>query len=127
MDKNLTQYIKDITTCELIALDKHDNFKGSIIKLHKRFLKAIKNYATLRLKILQNEKVKEIEHKALTAAMKYAIKYAIKEYQLDVGTTDTDKIVDAIMPEVLDDIRKLRVDAFTYILEYTTGRLNESR
>lgn len=127
MDKNLTQYIKDITTCSMIAKDKNDEYKGSIIKLHKRFLKAIKNYATLRLKILQNEKVKEIEHKALTAAMKYAIKYAIKEYQLDVGTTDTDKIVDAIMPEVLDSVHNLRVDFFTSILEFTTGRLNESR
>lgn len=127
MDKTLTQYIKDTTICKVIALDQNQVFKGSIKKLHRKFLQAIKNYANLRLKILQNEKVKEIEHKALTAAVKYAVKYAIKEYSIDVGTTDIDSIVDKILPDILDDVRTLRVDFFTTILEFTTSNLNESK
>lgn len=126
MDKNLKQYIKDTTICRMLGKDNNDTFKGNITKLHKRFLKAIKNYTSLRLKLLQNDTIKTIEHKAATLAVKAAVKYAIKEYKIDVGTTDIDEIVDKILPEVLDSVRDLRVDFFTAILEFTTGRIDEN-
>lgn len=90
-------------------------------------LTAIRNYSSLRLKILQNDKIEELEQEIIIALVKSAVKSAIKNYHIDVGDDSIDKIVETIIPEVTTLVHQLRSDLFTFVLEYCTGKLDESK
>ena len=126
MLRELKRYIKDITTTRVIALDKNDIPKFNKLKLKRHMLTAIRNYSSLRLKILQNDKVEEIEQKIIVALVKSAVKSAIRNYHIDVGDDSIDEVVETIIPEVTTVVHQLRSDLFTYVLEFCTGKLDES-
>ena len=126
MLRELKKYIKDIATTRVIALDKNDVPKFNKLKLKRHMLTAIRNYSSLRLKILQNDKVEELEQKVIVALVKSAVKSAIKNYNIDIDNDSIDKVVETIIPEVTTVVHQLRSDLFTYVLEYCTGKLDES-
>ena len=126
MLRGLKRYIKDIATVRTIALDRNDEPKFNKLKLKRHMLTAIRNYSSLRLKILQNDKDEEIEQKIIVALVKSAVKSAIKNYHIDVGDDSIDEVVETIIPEVTIVVHQLRSDLFTYILEFCTGKLDES-
>lgn len=110
------QYIKDYAVA--IMLDEvkpRTNYK----KQYKYFKRALSNYISFRLAIMQNKEVTEIEHTLLTAAIKVGVQAAIKEYKINsyCNTTDVDKIVDRLAPEVLNAVHEQRVKLFTKLLE----------
>lgn len=125
MIRQLKRYIKDLAIERCIADDISEVPKFNFKKVHRHFLSAIRNYASLRLKILKNEAVTEIEHKILITLIKAGVSYAIKEYKIDVGTCDINSYVDKIAPDVLKEIRQLRVKGFTLIVEYTSTRISD--
>ena len=126
MLRELKRYIKDITTTRVIALDKHDVPKFKRLKLKRHMLTAIRNYSSLRLKILQNDKTEELEQKIMISLVKSAVRSTVKNYNIDIGEDSIDQIVEAIIPEITFVVHQLRSDLFTYILEYCTGKLDES-
>ena len=126
MLRGLKRYIKDIATVRTIALDRNDEPKFNKLKLKRHMLTAIRNYSSWRLKILQNDKDEEIEQKIIVALVKSAVKSAIKNYHIDVGDDSIDEVVETIIPEVTIVVHQLRSDLFTYILEFCTGKLDES-
>lgn len=121
----MKKYIKDLAVTLAIAYDNNDTFKGDKQKLRKRMLNAIKNYCNLRMKIMQNSTVQEVEHKAVIALVKIGLDSACKEYNLDIPKDTRDKIVDECMPQVLDAIHELRYSVFKDVLNFTDGRLNK--
>ena len=127
MIKELKRYIKDIATVKTIALDKNDEPKFDKLKLKRHMLTAIRNYSSLRLKILQNDKVEELEQKIIISLVKSAVKSAIKNYNLDIGDDSIDQIVEAVIPKVTTAVHQLRSDLFTFVLEFCTGKLDESK
>lgn len=126
MLRELKRYIKDITTVRTLTLDINDVPKFNKLKLKRHMLTAIRNYSSLRLKILQNDKVEEIEQKIIVALVKSAVKSAIKNYNIDIGEDNIDKVVETIIPEVTTVVHQLRSDLFIYVLEFCTGKLDES-
>lgn len=126
MLKELKKYIKDITTVRMIALDKNELPKFDRLKLKRHMLTAIRNYSSLRLKLLQNDNIEEIEQKIVVSLVKSAAKAAIKNYNINIGDDNIDKVVEYVIPEVTTVVHELRVDAFTYVLEFCTGKLDES-
>lgn len=126
MLRELKKYIKDITTVRMISLDKNDAPKFNKLKLKRHMLTAIRNYSSLRLKILQNDKVEDLEQKIIISLVKSAVKSAVKNYNIDIGDDSIDRVVETIIPEVITVVHQLRSDLFTYVLEYCTGKLDES-
>lgn len=126
MLRELKRYIKDIATVRTLTFDKNDIPKFNKLKLKRHMLTAIRNYSSLRLKILQNDKVEELEQKIIVALVKSAVKSAIRNYHIDIGDDSIDKVVETIIPEVTTVVHQLRSDLFTYILEFCTGKLDES-
>lgn len=126
MLRELKRYIKDITTVRMIALDIHDKSKFNKLKLKRHMLTAIRNYSSLRLKILQNDKIEELEQKIVVSLVKSAVKSTIKNYNIDVGDDSIDEVVETIIPKVTTSVHQLRSDLFTYVLEFCTGKLDES-
>lgn len=125
--KELKRYIKDITVVRLISLDKNEEPKFNKAKLKRHMLTAIRNYASLRLKILQNDKIEELEQEIIIALVKSAVKSTIKNYSIDIDGNNIDKVVETIIPEVTTLVHQLRSDLFTFVLEYCTGKLDESK
>lgn len=126
MLRELKRYIKDVATVRALIFDKNDVPKFNKLKLKRHMLTAIRNYSSLRLKILQNDKVEEIEKKIIVALVKSAVKSAIKNYNIDIGDDSIDKVVETIIPEVITVVHQLKSNLFTYVLEYCTGKLDES-
>ena len=126
MLRELKRYVKDVTTVRMISLDKNDKPKFNKLKLKRHMLTAIRNYSSLRLKILQNDKVEELEQKIIVSLAKSAVKSAVKNYNIDIGDDNIDTVVETIIPEVTTVVHQLRSDLFTYILEYCTVKLDES-
>lgn len=126
MLRELKRYIKDIATVKTIALDRNDVPKFNKLKLKRHMLTAIRNYSSLRLKILQNDKVEELEQKIIVSLVKSAVKSTINNYHIDIDDDSIDKVVETIIPEVTTVVHQLRSDLFTYVLEFCTGKLDES-
>lgn len=126
MLRELKRYIKDIATIRTFTFDKNDVPKFNKLKLKRHMLTAIRNYSSLRLKILQNDKVEEIEQKIIVSLVKSAVKAAIKNYNIDIGNDSIDRVVETIIPGVTTVVHQLRSDIFTCVLEYCTGKLDES-
>lgn len=114
-DKSLIRkYIKNITT--VIVIRRYN--KNIDINKFKRFIiNCLRNYCSLRLRILQNDKIKDIEFKIIIACAKAGIKYAIKEYNVNIKDENIDNILDYILPELLDEVHKQRANLFTQALE----------
>ena len=126
MLRELKRYIKDIATTRVIALDKNDAPKFNKLKLKRHMLTAIRNYSSLRLKILQNDKIEDLEQKIIVSLVKSAAKSTVKNYNIDIGDDNIDKVVETIIPEVTKAVHQLRSDLFTCVLEFCTGKLDES-
>lgn len=126
MLRELKKYIKDIATVRMISLDKNDVPKFNKLKLKRHMLTAIRNYYSLRLKILQNDKVEELEQKIIVSLVKSAVKSAMKNYNIDIGDDSIDEVVETIIPKVTTAVHQLRSDFFIDVLEYCTGKLDES-
>ena len=127
MLRGLKRYIKDIATVKTIVLDRNDIPKFNKLKLKRHMLTAIRNYSSLRLKILQNDKIEELEQKIMVSLVKSAVRSTVKNYNIDIGEDSIDQIVEAIIPEITFVVHQLRSDFFTYVLEYCTGKLDESK
>ena len=126
MLRELKRYIKDVATVRTLTFDENDAPKFNKLKLKRHMLTAIRNYSSLRLKILQNDKIEELEQKIIVSLVKSAVKSAIKNYNIDIGDDSIDKVAETIIPEVTTVVHQLRSDLFTYVLEYCTGKLDES-
>ena len=126
MLRELKRYIKDIATTRVIALDKNDAPKFNKLKLKRHMLTAIRNYSSLLLKILQDDKIEDLEQKIIVSLVKSAAKSTVKNYNIDIGDDNIDKVVETIIPEVTKAVHQLRSDLFTCVLEFCTGKLDES-
>lgn len=115
MDKTYKQLIKDISALYTIAIQDQFNSIKNFSK--KSILKAIKNYADFRLKLMQNKNITDVESKAITAAVKAGVKYAVKYYGVSIDDDKIDDVVNQILPEVLEYIQSKRVNLFTDLLK----------
>lgn len=114
-DKSLIRkYIKNLTT--VIVVKKY-NSDVDINKFKRFIINCLRNYCSLRLRILQNDKIKDVEFKIIIACAKAGIKYAIKEYNINIKNEDIDKVIEYILPELLDEVHKQRANLFTQALE----------
>lgn len=115
MDKTFKQFIKDVSSLMIIPICTKGKLNKSTLK--KSVLKAIKNYSSFRLKLMQNEKITNVESKAITVAVKAGIRYAIKYYGVPIDSDKIDDAVNQILPKVLGYIQTKRVDLFTNSLK----------
>ena len=119
MDKNLKRYINDLALTLILGYSKDScnaDIKYSKIKL--RMLNAIKNYATLRLKIMQNSKITEIEHTVLKQVFKLAIEQGCKKYNIVLSDDVKTILVDDYFQQLLNFIHELRCDLFIATLSF---------
>lgn len=115
MDKTYNQLIKDISA--LYAITNQNQFDSIKINFKKSILKAIKNYADFRLKLMQNKNITDVESKAITSAVKAGVKYSVKYYGVSIDDDKIDDVVNQILPEVLGYIQSKRVNLFTDLLK----------
>lgn len=115
MDKSYKQLIKDVSALYTITIQ--DQFNSIKIDFKKSILKAIKNYADFRLKLMQNKNITDVESKAITAAVKAGVKYAVKYYGVSIDDDKIDDVVNQILPEVLEYVQSKRTDLFTNLLK----------
>ena len=122
MIRQLKKYIKDVATCFYLSdVDRLPKTKEIIDKLRKRALSMIRNYCSLRLKLLKNEKIEEIEIKVVQTLIKAAIKSAAKEFE--VGLPDNiDEYVDKVTEPILQYVHTKRGEVFTTVLELTDAQ-----
>ena len=116
MNKNLKRYINDLALTLIISQSSNDSIKYSKLKL--RMLNAIKNYVTLRLKIMQNPKVAEVEHAILKQAFKLAIEQGCKKYNIALSDDVKATLVDDYFQQHLNFIHELRCDLFITTLSF---------
>lgn len=127
MDKTLKRYINDLTITLLIGecpddKDKFINFN----KIRLRMLGAIKNYASFRIKLLQNTNITKVEHEVLKKAFRVAIDSGCKKYDIRVPDEVKDKLVDKFFESLLYFIHEKRVDLFLYALTYCDEALRQT-
>lgn len=115
MDKTYKQLIKDVSA--LYTITNQDQFDSIKNNFKKSILKAIKNYADFRLKLMQNKNITDVESKAITAAVKAGVKYAVKYYGVSIDDDKIDDVVNQILPEVLGYVQSKRTDLFTDLLK----------
>lgn len=130
MDKTLKRYINDLTLTLLIGKcpDDKDRFIN-FSKLRLRMLGAIKNYASFRIKLLQNPKITEVEHAVLRKVFKVAIETGCKKYDIRIPDEVKEKLVDEFFEALLCIIHEKRSDLFMITLSYCDDQLrgtNES-
>ena len=117
-EKRLKRYISNLATAYAFQYDTQDKFKFDISKVRRYFLQGLRNYCKLRLDLLSKPEVIEVERALATAAVKAGVRYAVQKYNINFGSYTTDEIVDKILPDVLEDVHKLRYDALTIILGF---------
>lgn len=115
MDKTYKQLIKDVSA--LFTITNMNQFSAVKIDFQKSVLKALKNYIDFRLKLMQNKNITNVESKAITAAVKAGVKYAMKYYGVTIDDDKVDEVVNQIMPKVLEYIQSKRVGLFTDLIE----------
>lgn len=118
MDRTLKRYIRNSAVIHTMAtLVANTDGNTERRKLKSFALKALSNYAKLRLKLLNNQRLMDVEQKAVIEAIKLGIKYSMKELGMQINTATIEEAVEKIMPDVLDDIHTLRVNLITKLLE----------
>lgn len=127
MDKTLKRYINDLTITLLIGecpddKDKFINFNK--IRLH--MLEAIKNYASFRIKLLQNPSITKVEHEVLKKAFRVAIDGGCKKYDIRIPDEIKDKLVDEYFGSLLCFIHEKRCDLFMITLSYCDDQLRQT-
>lgn len=127
INKRLTTLVKDITVAHCYV--KYANkIKVEYRSIQKYVLKAINNYAKLRISLLQNPQIKSIEADILNAGIRLGINYFKKNYALSDTIIDEQKIADEIAPELNDILNTTRVTLFMALLKYTDLKLdNENK
>lgn len=115
MDKTYKQLIKDVSA--LYTITNQDQFDSIKNNFKKSILKAIKNYADFRLRLMQNKNITDVESKAITTAVKAGVKYAVKYYGVSIDDDKIDDVVNQILPEVLGYVQSKRTDLFTNLLK----------
>lgn len=127
MDKTLKRYINDLTITLLIGKcpddkDKFINFN----KIRLRMLGAIKNYASFRIKLLQNPNITKVEHEVLKKAFRLAIDSGCKKYDIRIPDEIKDKLVDEFFGSLLCFIHEKRFDLFMITLSYCDDQLRQT-
>ena len=119
MIRQLKKYIKDVATCYYLSyVDNVPETKEVKDKIRKRMLSMIRNYCSLRLKLLKNENIEEIEIKVAQALIKAAIKAAAKEFEVSLPD-NIDEYVDKVTKPILVYVHAKRIKVFTILLEGT--------
>lgn len=122
MIRQLKKYIKDVATCFYLSdADDIPKTKEVTDKIRKRALSMIRNYCSLRLKLLKNEKIEEIEIKVAQALIKVAIKSAAKEFEVSLPD-NLDEYVDKVTEPILSFVHTKRGEVFTTLLELTDAQ-----
>lgn len=114
LETRLKRYISNLTVAHIINDIEFSSENKKKIKYY--FLKALRNYCKIRLDLLNNNKVTEIEHKILISAIKTGIKYVVVQTGITISPTEVDRLVDELAPKILDDIHNLRIDLFTKLI-----------
>ena len=117
-EKRLKRYISNLATAYTFQFDTNKEFKFELQKCRRYFIQGLRNYCKLRLDLMSKPEVIQVERALATAAVKAGIRYAVQRYNINLGSNTVDDIVDKILPEVLEDVHKLRYDAFSIILGY---------
>ena len=117
-EKRLKKYISNLATVEAFAYDTNPYFNFDINKARRYFIQGLRNYCELRLNLMSNPEVIQVEHALATAAIKAGIRYAVQHYNINLGTYTVDEIVEKIAPRILSDVHNLRYDTFKIILGY---------
>lgn len=117
MESSLKRYIKDITKAKLykyylpltkLYIDRQ--------KIKKFTLSALRNYASLRIKLLQNDKLMEVEEELIIVMVKAVVTSTLKDQKYP--QKEIDKAIDYILPEVLKELNTLRYNIFIELLEF---------
>lgn len=124
MDKTLKRYINDLAITLLLGEcpDDKDVFIN-FSKARLRMLGAIKNYASFRIKLLQNPNITKVEHKILKEAFRVAIDSGCKKYDIRIPDEVKNKLVDDYFEALLGFIHEKRCDIFMHTLYYCDGQL----
>lgn len=127
MDKTLKKYINDLTLTLLIGEcpDDKDRFIN-FSKIRLRMLGAIKNYASFRIKLLQNPKITEVEHEVLKKVFRVAIDSGCKKYDIRIPDEIKDKLVDKYFGSLLCFIHVKCCDLFMFTLSYCDDQLRQT-
>lgn len=130
MDKTLKRYINDlILTLAVSQSNDKDDYKIDFVKLRLRMLQAIKNYSSLRIKILQNKSIVDIEHQVIKTTARIALDSACKSYNISIPSDIRDKLIDEYFEALLDFIHNTRCNIFMDCLSYSEAgiKLYESK
>lgn len=117
-EKRLKRYISNLATAYAFQYNSKDKFNFDMSKCRRYFIQGLRNYCKLRLDLMSKPEIIQVEHALATAAVKAGIRYAVQHYNINLASNTVDEIVDKILPEVLEDVHKLRYDAFSIILGY---------
>ena len=117
-EKRLKRYISNLATAYAFQYDTNKEFKFELQKCRRYFIQGLRNYCKLRLDLMSKPEVIEVERALATTAVKAGIRYAVQHYNINLGSYTADEIVDKMLPEILEDVHKLRYDAFSIILGY---------
>lgn len=119
MDRTLKKYINDLmVTLVLSKSSSIDDINVKFSKVRLRMLNAIKNYCALRIKLLQNKNITDIEHELIRKVAKVAIDSACKSYNITLPDKIKDTLVDDYFEQLLDFIHNIRCDVFSDCLKY---------
>lgn len=80
-------------------------------------VKLLSQLIDYRLKLLENDKVEQVESRLFTALVKTGIKMANYKLSLGLNSTDIDKICDEICPQVARELHDLRIQILSNINE----------
>lgn len=117
-EKRLKRYISNLATAYTFQYDSKERSNFDINKCRRYFIQGLRNYCKFRLDLMSKPEVIQVERALATAAVKAGVRYAVQKYNINLGSYTIDEIVDKILPDVLDDVHKLRYDAFNIILGY---------
>lgn len=111
----LHKYIKDLAIAQ--SLNYSDNLDVKVNNIKEFALKATKNYCQLRLDILQNKKIQEVELKVLTRLIIAGVKYAATKFNLQY-TKEMDTIAKELTETILSQVHNKRSKIFQTLLNY---------
>lgn len=117
-EKRLKRYISNLATAYAFQFNINKQPRFELQKCSRYFIQGLRNYCKLRLDLMSKPEVIEVERALATTAVKAGIRYAVQHYNINLGSYTVDEIVDKILPEILEDVHKLRYDAFSIILGY---------
>lgn len=120
----LNKVAKDFAVLRWIAVDTHIKQPFENRQLYNFCTKALKTYIKFRLELMKNDKVQQVEAKAVEYAVKVGMKYAESKFGIDIPDK-SEEYIQTVTLQVANAINQQRIDMFTYGLEWATDALSK--